>query len=95
MGPLDQYTCRSCLFAIMQNYGATVVRPQRRSVQLALIIGVMLVGLISTVCLITYARSTSMLAPVETFQMLATGNEFLVRDMLRFYRTSTEHMNFL
>jgi hypothetical protein len=63
----------------MQNYGATVARPQRRGVQLALVFGVVMVALMAAVCLVTYARSTSMLARTETLQMLASGNEFMVR----------------
>ena len=62
----------------MQNYGTTLVRPQRRGAQLALVIGVVLVGLMAAICLVSYARQTSMMAPVEAFQMLAAGNEYLV-----------------
>ena len=62
----------------MQNYGAMNVQQHRRGMHLMLIAGIVLLGLVAALSVITYARSQSLMAPVETFQMLDVGNEFLV-----------------
>mmetsp|Transcript_82845 Transcript_82845/g.222205 ORF Transcript_82845/g.222205 Transcript_82845/m.222205 type:complete len:113 (-) Transcript_82845:163-501(-) len=75
----------------MQNYGApTYARPQRRGAQIAFIMSVVFVGLIAAVCLVSYARNSSMMTPITTFQMLNAGNEFLVADALMKHATDKQ-----
>ena len=61
-------------------YGAAEAGMQpRRSPNLVLAFALIAAALVACVGIITYAKSTNALAPVETFQMTKLGTEYMVR----------------
>lgn len=63
------------------SYGAAegAVGSPRRSPNLVLAFALIAAALVACVGIITYAKSTNALAPVETFQMTKLGTEYMVR----------------
>jgi len=60
-------------------YGAAEVTGQpRRHASLVLAFALIAAALVACVGIITYAKSTNALAPVETFQMTKLGTEYMV-----------------
>jgi hypothetical protein len=61
-------------------YGAaeSVSPAQRRGPNLTLAFALIAAALVACVGIVTFAKSTNALAPVETFQMTKLGSEYMV-----------------
>merc|ERR1712216_36807 len=69
-------------------YGAAEVTGQpRRHASLVLAFALIAAALVACVGIITYAKSTNALAPVETFQMTKLGTEYMVASALMKHAT--------
>merc|ERR1712216_171302 len=73
------------------SYGAAEagapVQP-RRSPSLALAFALIAAALVACVGIVSFAKTTNALAPVETFQMTKLGTEYMVSQMLRISRST-------
>ena len=73
------------------SYGAAEagapVQP-RRSPSLALAFALIAAALVACVGIVSFAKTTNALAPVETFQMTKLGTEYMVSQMLRTSRST-------
>jgi hypothetical protein len=61
-------------------YGAAEAGAPRRHPNLALAFALIAAALVACVGIVTYAKSTNALAPVETFQMTKLGTEYMVSE---------------
>ena len=74
--------------SVRVTYGAAEVTGQpRRHASLVLAFALIAAALVACVGIITYAKSTNALAPVETFQMTKLGTEYMVASALMKHAT--------